>query len=350
MEAHVGDGAGFGLEVCYSHDGPKLLGTGGAIRQALPLLGEEFFVLYGDSYLQVDFQAAARRLRESGKAGLMTVMENAGRWDASNVLIEDGRLELYDKMAKLPAMRHIDYGLEVFRAEAFRERTDEAFDLAEVMGSLVRSGEMDFLEVGERFFEIGSVEGIADLADWLGKREKRPAVFFDRDGVINEVVMRDGMACSPRRAADFCFKKGIAGVFDAAKAAGFLRIVVTNQPDVERGQIPRGEYASMQRLVRSTLGPEGFEACEASSNTDPRKKPNPGMLLDAAAKHAVDLPRSWIIGDTWKDVEAGRRAGVGTILLATDYNLDAQSKADFCFPSLAGIESFVRDRFTVSCP
>jgi phosphoglycolate phosphatase-like HAD superfamily hydrolase len=64
----------------------------------------------------------------------------------------------------------------------------------------------------------------------------------------------------------------------------------------------------------------------------------------------VDLPRSWIIGDTWKDVEAGRRAGVGTILLATDYNLDAQAKADFCFPSLAGIESFVRDRFIVSCP
>lgn len=97
----------------------------------------------------------------------------------------------------------------------------------------------------------------------------------------------------------------------------------------------------MQTLVRKTLEPDGFEACEASSNADRRKKPNPGMLLDAAAQLGVDLKNSWIVGDTWKDVQAGRSAGVRSILLATDYNADAQPTADFCFPSLGDIVSFI---------
>jgi len=167
------------------------------------------------------------------------------------------------------------------------------------------------------------------------------AVLLDRDGVINEVVMRGGVACSPRMAADFRFKEGIQGLFGAVKSRGWLRIIATNQPDVERGQIPMAEYEAMRRLVFRELRPDGFEACEASSNENPRKKPNPGMLLDAAAKHAVDLERSWFVGDTWKDMEAGRRAGVRTILLETDYNSAARAMADFCFPTLAAIESFL---------
>jgi D-glycero-D-manno-heptose 1,7-bisphosphate phosphatase len=210
-----------------------------------------------------------------------------------------------------------------------------------VMRELVAKKEMAAFEVTERFYEIGSPAGIADLDDYLLPENRRPAIFFDRDGIINEVVMRDGAACSPREASAFRFKPGIHEAFEAARDAGFLRIIVTNQPDVERGQIPRHEYEAMQTLVRETLQPDGFEACEASSNEDRRKKPNPGMLLDAAAKLGVDLKSSWIVGDTWKDVQAGRSASVKTILLATDYNTDAQPSADFCFPSVADIASFI---------
>ena len=106
-----------------------------------------------------------------------------------------------------------------------------------------------------------------------------PPFFFDRDGIINEVVMRDGAACSPREASAFRFKPGIREAFQAARDAGFLRIIVTNQPDVERGQIPHHKYEAMQTLVRETLQPDGFEACEASCNTDRRKKPNPGKKI-----------------------------------------------------------------------
>jgi histidinol phosphatase-like enzyme len=341
IEAHVGDGARFGLEVAYSYDGPTLLGTGGALRQALPLLGEEFLVLYGDSFLPIDYAAVTEAFLKSGKPALMTVLKNEGRWDTCNVWMDGGEIRLYDKKARLPEMQHIDYGLTAFRSEAFSQRSAEAFDLAEEMRELVTKKEMAAFEVTERFYEIGSPAGIADLDAYLLPENRRPAIFFDRDGIINEVVMRDGAACSPREASAFRFKPGIREAFQAARDAGFLRIIVTNQPDVERGQIPRHEYEAMQTLVREALQPDSFEVCEASSNADRRKKPNPGMLLDAAAQLGVDLKNSWIVGDTWKDVQAGRSAGVRTILLGTDYNIEAQPKADFCFPTLTEIANFI---------
>ncbi|MFY8267973.1 MAG: sugar phosphate nucleotidyltransferase, partial [Terrimicrobiaceae bacterium] len=268
IEAHVGDGARFGLEVAYSYDGPALLGTGGALRQALPLLGEEFLVLYGDSYLPIDYAAVTKAFLNSGKPGLMTILKNEGRWDSCNVWMDGGEIRIYEKKGCLPEMQHIDYGLTAFRAEVFSRSGAEAFDLAEVMRELVAKNEMAAFEVAERFYEIGSPAGIADLDGYLLPENRRPAIFFDRDGIINEVVMRDGAACSPREASAFCFKPGILEAFQAARDAGFLRIIVTNQPDVERGQIPRHEYEAMQTLVRERLQPDGFEACEASSNAD----------------------------------------------------------------------------------
>ena len=342
VEAHVGNGSRFGLEVAYSYDGPVLLGTGGALLKALPILGKEFLVLYGDSYLPIDYGAVTEAFLTSPKPALMTVLKNEGLWDACNIWMDAGHIRVYDKTARLPEMQHIDYGLTAFRSEVLSRHVEGAFDLAKVMTDLVTCGDMAAFEVTERFYEIGSPSGIADLDAYLLKENRRPAIFFDRDGIINEVVMRDGAACSPREASAFRLKPGIKELFQTAKDAGFLRIIVTNQPDVERGQIPRHEYEAMQTLVRETLQPDGFEACEASSNADRRKKPNPGMLLDATSQLGVDLTQSWFVGDTWKDVQAGRSAGVKTILLATDYNTEAQPTADFCFPTLEEVANFIQ--------
>ena len=170
IEAHVGAGARFGLDVSFSHDGDTLLGTGGAIRKALPLLGGEFFVLYGDSYLPVDYRAVAKAFTTANKQGLMTVFKNDGQWDASNVWMEGDEVRLYDKTANLPQMHHIDYGLSVFRCEVFSRRNEgERFDLAGVMTDLVSRGEMAAFAVAERFYEIGSLGGISDLELLLRK-------------------------------------------------------------------------------------------------------------------------------------------------------------------------------------
>ena len=173
IEALVGDGARFGVEVRYSHDGPARLGTGGAVMKALPLLGSPFFVLYGDSYLTCDYRAVARHFESAhGAEGLMTAFRNEGRWGASNLRFADGRILKYDKADRDPEMRHIDYGLNILTRAAFAGFSESAaFDLSAVFQRLLARGRLAACEVPDRFYEIGSHEGLADLAAFL--RAKR---------------------------------------------------------------------------------------------------------------------------------------------------------------------------------
>jgi NDP-sugar pyrophosphorylase family protein len=167
---YAGDGSAFGLRVDYSFDGPQLLGTAGAIKRALPLLGDAFFVVYGDSYLPIDYAAVAHAFVDSGKLGLMTVFRNHGQWDTSNVEFSEGRLLAYDKTNRTPRMQHIDYGLGVFRRDAFDNVPgDRPHDLAAVYQSLLRKDQLAAWESPQRFYEIGSPEGIRELTELLSQ-------------------------------------------------------------------------------------------------------------------------------------------------------------------------------------
>lgn len=164
----VGNGTNFGMNVGYSFDGEPLLGTAGAIRKALPLLDSAFFVLYGDSYLTCDYGAIAGAFNTSKARGLMTIYRNEGRFDTSNVEANDGLILRYDKRSRTPGMHHIDYGLGVFARSVFSELpANEIRDLAEVYQNLCADGELAGYEVKERFYEIGSTQGIQDLERYL---------------------------------------------------------------------------------------------------------------------------------------------------------------------------------------
>ncbi|SBW10919.1 putative nucleotidyl transferase [uncultured delta proteobacterium] len=170
IESAVGDGSQFGLSVSYSYDGPELLGTGGALRRALPLFGESFFVLYGDSYLPCDFATVQAAFRESGKPALMTVFRNEGRFDASNVIFENGIIVRYDKKEKNPRMQHIDYGLGILTANDLEYciPAGTKYDLADLYRVLLERGHLAGYEVFERFYEIGSPQGLRELAERIG--------------------------------------------------------------------------------------------------------------------------------------------------------------------------------------
>jgi NDP-sugar pyrophosphorylase family protein len=171
IEDHLGDGSARGMELRYAHDGPRLLGTGGALRRALPLLGPVFWVLYGDSYLDFDYAAVLAHFLKSGALGLMTVVRNEDRWDKSNVVFCGGRLLCYSKRRASPEMTHIDYGASLLRAEALgRLPAGGPCDLAELYGDLVTSGEMVGYELAHRFYEIGSPQGLRETHDYLACR------------------------------------------------------------------------------------------------------------------------------------------------------------------------------------
>jgi len=170
----IADGRDFGVKVEYSFDGDKLLGTAGAVKRALPLLGHSFFVLYGDSYLVCDYAAVARAFASSGKLALMTVHRNEGKWDTSNVEFENGRILAYSKKNRTPRTRFIDYGLGVFSAKAFDDvPAGKPYDLAELYGKVLEKGQLAGMEIQQRFYEIGSPAGLEETSNFLAGERAR---------------------------------------------------------------------------------------------------------------------------------------------------------------------------------
>ena len=152
----------------YVDEGSRLRGTGGAIRLALErgALAESFFVIYGDSFLPISFGPVWQAFQHSGQPALMTVLRNEGRWDRSNVIYDNGSVVLYDKSSR-PEMRYIDYGLSAFHRNVFDRAPGGIFDLADLFHQLSVRGQLAGFEVEQRFYEIGSPEGLADLEHYL---------------------------------------------------------------------------------------------------------------------------------------------------------------------------------------
>lgn len=165
------DGGAYGVQVDYAFDGASLLGTAGAVKNALPKLGDVFLVLYGDSYLVCDYPAIARSFSSSGKLALMTVFQNNDMWDGSNVEFEAGQILAYSKTNKTSRMHYIDYGLGAFRAAAFDNLpAGQPFDLAGLYDDLLQGGELAGFEVTQRFYEIGSPAGLEETARFIAEQ------------------------------------------------------------------------------------------------------------------------------------------------------------------------------------
>lgn len=168
-----------------------------------------------------------------------------------------------------------------------------------------------------------------------GRLQVRRAVFLDRDGVINANLERDGRPVAPTTLAEFKLLPGVADAVHRLKEHGYLVIVVTNQPDVANGLTDRATVDAMHDLIRSELAVDHIEVCfhNDAAGCDCRK-PKPGMILKAAAEYGIDLARSYVVGDRWRDVAAGRAAGCSTIFIDYGYKQDGPNHPDMVVQSL----------------
>jgi D-glycero-D-manno-heptose 1,7-bisphosphate phosphatase len=168
------------------------------------------------------------------------------------------------------------------------------------------------------------------------------AVFLDRDGVINANLERDGRPVAPTRLAEFCILPGVEDAARRLKSAGFLLVVVTNQPDVTNGLTPKATVEAMHAEVRRRLPVDDIAVCyHADRDNCACRKPKPGMILNAAQQHGIDLVASYLIGDRWGDIEAGRAAGCCTIFIDYGYPQDQPATPDKIVKSLAEAAEFI---------
>jgi len=173
IKDYIGNGSKYNLKIFYSDDGDQLLGTGGSVKKACRILGENFFILYGDSFLPIDFSLVEKSYFQQKKPALMTVLKNEGHWDKSNAYFKDKCVE-YNKKNPQKNMHYIDYGLNVVKNSIFYNfPSNKAFDLADVFEDLSSKNLLAGLEIYDRFYEIGSINGLNDTIEFFKKFENK---------------------------------------------------------------------------------------------------------------------------------------------------------------------------------
>jgi len=168
IESYFGNGERFGVNIKYSYEKDQLLGTGGAIRNAWSLLQNNFFVIYGDSYLNINYGAVYRYFLKINYSSLLVIYKNKNKWDKSNVVFKSGVVELYDKKSQTPEIKYIDYGLSILSKKVIKEVPEGVFyDLANLYKRLAREKKLAGYEVFRRFYEIGSKRGLKEFKDFM---------------------------------------------------------------------------------------------------------------------------------------------------------------------------------------
>ena len=340
IRAVMGDGSAAGLRIHYSYE-EELLGTAGALHNLRSILGDDdFFVIYGDNLMDYDLGALAGQHRMHGGMATVAFYEKEDVSHSGIAVLDDEMriLQFIEKPSPEQAVSNlVNCGLYVLSPEIFDHLPDGFSDFGkDIFPALLEQGIPMYGAVMDR--PLIALDTPDMLADAMGRK----AAFLDRDGILNRIVMRENVVASPRSMDEFVLLPEAGELVRSLRAAGYLVVVVTNQPDVTRGHLSEQELGRMHARLQDALAPDRIDACTASDNTDRRRKPNPGMLEDAARDLRIDLSRSLMIGDSAKDVGAGRAAGVTTVLLQTGYNISAHGSADVNLDSHRDIIDYIR--------
>ncbi len=364
IEDYYGDGSRWQVNIQYSYDGPNQLGTGGALKNAEGKLEENFLLIYGDSFMDIDYQETVYRYfmeRAAGMSGIMTILRNENRYDSSNVEYREGKLLLYDKVHTNDRMQYIDYGVSMLSrsilADAERNRK---FELAELVTALSKKGKLAAQVVSKRFYEIGNPTSLQEFCTYAQKRfrGKRPAIFFDRDGVINELSYNDDIEQldSPFKPEEFVYKPGVIKTLLSIQRKGYYIFIITNQPAAAKGKTSLARLYDlntwmMQDLQEKGVSVEFVSMCPHHPTGEKRtgypflvkacgcRKPEAGMVTDLMQVYNIDQGSSFLVGDSYTDVITGKKAGLKTVLLG-------MPKCDACQRLLGNRPDFIIEDMT----
>lgn len=366
IEEYFGDGSRYGqdVQISYSYDGEELLGTGGAVVKALPLLENDFMLIYADSFMDINYFEVVYRYfegKERGRNSLMTVMENSDRFDKSNVVFQDGEILVYNKKTPTPEMQYIDYGIEVFSKEIFQNfNLGIKIDLADFQTQLVENGMCVGCEETHRFYEIGTADSLAEFTKYIRERFEKPhpACFIDRDGVINEIVFNENteQLDSPMNVEELIFCPNAMEGLKKLAEAGYLLFIVTNQPAAAKGKTTLADIYDINTNIVKTAQEKNIQVMEVSmcphhpvGTADAKekflikkcecRKPAVGLITSILDKYNIDLTASYMIGDSYTDILAGKNAHLRTAFIG-DYKCDVCSRLKYNKPDLVGKDLF----------
>jgi len=367
------DGALFGVNIRYSYDGKELLGTAGALRKALPSLKKDFMVIYGDSYMDVDYAEIAYNYykvkEEENKKGLMVIFKNKNRYDKSNVLFKDGKLLKYDKKKPSAEMEHIDYGISLLNKSIVKKiPKDKYMDFSSVYHHLVEHEFMAGYEVRNRFYEIGTPSSLEEFKEFIYQRSflKKRAIFLDRDGTLNQLRFNEATEelDSPLKAEELRLLPKTIPSLRILKSLGYVIVVITNQPAAAKGKTTLGELYEVNNRFKDILAKRNVTLDDVflcphhpigSPSSRERfliktcacRKPKPGLLKMAIKKFNVDVPHSYMVGDSYADVAAAQSVNMKGVYLGPQNSptneRPLKRTPDYIFKSLYDFAHFLKN-------
>lgn len=326
VTSHFGDGSKFGIRIRYSI-GSAEDDTGARIRNARDLLDDAFLLIYGDNYWPMDVRAMADYYREKGAPALMTVYTNysgLGEYGRENNIrvLPDGYVGLYDRSRKDPSLNAIDIGSFILRKHIVDEMPDGNFSFEQViLPKLIAARKMAAFRTDCRYYSITDLEKLKRMEYYF---RPGPAVFLDRDGVINK-KLPDGSYVT--KWEEFEFLPGAVEGLAALARKGYELYIVSNQQGIGRGLMSEKDLAAIHANMKEELARHGvlirdIRFCPHLKEADCFcRKPKPGMIIDAAAIHHVRLRDAIMIGDSDSDMRAGKAAGCRTMQVVAGRSL-----------------------------
>ncbi len=340
IETYYKDGSKWQIDIRYSYDGNGRQGTGGALCHAADLLEDDFLLLYGDSFMDIDYQEVVYRyqvVHRDGVMGVMTLLCNYNYLDRSNVVYINGQLVLYDKKETRQEMHYIDYGVSMLSKEILEIAPQkEMFDLAEILTPLSKQGKLAGQIVNKRFYEIGTPISYKEFCEYAKRRfgQARKAIFLDRDGIINELIYNDDteQLDSPFKKDEFIYKENAVELLKKIQEKGYYIFIVTNQPAAAKGKVNLLQLYDLNTWLVGDLRQKGIDieflnVCPHHSVGNDKvrdiflitececRKPKSGLITSLLDVYNIDKRKSYMIGDSYTDIIAGHEAGLKTILV-----------------------------------
>lgn len=372
IQDYFRDGSDFKCRITYSHDGQKLLGTAGALRKAIHHLDKNFLLIYGDSYMDIDYNELIYRYHNlpRHKKLMMTVFHNNDRYDKSNVLLRNGRIIFYSKKIPTPDMHHIDYGISILNKNLITNIPENKFtDIADIYTNTIDHGFSAAHLINNRFYEIGTPDSLNEFRDFIQKRRnKQKAVILDRDGTLNEIIFDENTErCdSPLSKSDFKLLPDTCRALKILKSLGYLLIVVSNQPAAAKGKTTLATLYDINNRMTQILQAENIKLDEIlicphhqtgiknfcrdiSLIADcPGRKPNSLLIKQAIEKYNIDVKNSFMAGDSHVDILAGQSQKLNTVFIGR-YKCDCcqllgPTKPDFVFKNLYQFAKHLEDQ------
>lgn len=318
---YLKDGSEYGVNISYDIT-PVEYNTGGRLLHALGLLEQQFLLMYCDNYCPIDFLRLVRDYEDGNAFIQLSAYENKDGYTKSNLLVEDGKVKVYDKKRTTPNLQGVDIGYAIINKDVFQFMPRQDINFEEVVyAEALRQGRLSATITKHRYYSVGSWERLKFTEQFLNHR---PTVFLDRDGTVNEKAPK---ACYIENEEQFIWLEGAKEAIKILKSYNYRIIVITNQPGIARGKLSEEGLLRIHKKMEADLAEAGTsidriyycphnwdEGCEC-------RKPKPGMLYQAQKDYSLDLTKCILIGDDDRDIEAGCMAGCRTYQVAEGRNL-----------------------------